>query len=397
MTRSSFFRRAASAAVAAALGPWAAGLAAAADWPTYHGGYALDGVAAGRASAALAARWTFRADGPVRETPVAAHGRLHFYAASGRIYTLDLTGRQLWSRRLEDGQGPVRPSAPLLVAGERLIVGTEKGALVALDAASGATLWEYGGLESLLGSPTAAPERGLVYAVAQSDGALHAVNLEDGTPVWKTAPTGRCDGSPATDAARVAFGNCNAALYVFDAATGAPRGAVPLGPDGQVAGGVALRGGRAFVGTRGGTVFCVELSDLRVVWTNAQSRGEVFSTPAVNDRWAVYGASDGRMYGVDAASGRALWSRETDDTPASPALVGDTVAAAAGGKLHLLAAADGRARQALTISDEITAPAVVGGLLVVGGGDGWVRAFEWRTVGSGAPAEAGEADRPPLR
>ena len=80
---------------------------------------------------------------------------------------------------------------------------------------------------------------------------------------------------------------------------------------------VAVSGNTAFAGTRRGTLAAVDLAAGKVLWTNADGRGEVFSTPAVDGRFVVFGATDGVIRAVRRDGGAAAWA--FDRTEASAA------------------------------------------------------------------------------
>jgi outer membrane protein assembly factor BamB len=306
---------------------------------------------------------------------VGANGRLFFFSNQQRVYALSASGTQLWARALQDTNGIVGLVTPPVLAGSRLIVGTARGTLVALDTATGETLWESESLTSLQGSPTADPSADRIYAVSQADGVLHCLRLSNGRPVWKSSPTGRSDGSLSMNHSQIVYGNCSAALLVFSGADGRPLAPIPLGADGQAAGGVALAGAQAFLGIRSGAVLCADLEKEALVWTNAVATGEAFATPAVNDRLVVFGAGDGAVHAADRASGRPFWKTPLGGPPASPVLAGDTVVVTASGILFLLAAQDGHEVLRFALSDQLTAPAVIDSLVIVGGDNGLVSAF----------------------
>ncbi len=95
---------------------------------------------------------TAHGKGP-KSTPAAATGRLHTLGISGILSTFDTaTGKLLWRRTFGDRHATTSPyygtAMSPLVDGERLIVhvgGHHDGALMAPDAATGATRWSLDG------------------------------------------------------------------------------------------------------------------------------------------------------------------------------------------------------------------------------------------------------------
>ena len=150
---------------------------------------------------------------------------------------------------------------------------------------------------------------------------------------------------------------------------------IALGGDSQVAGGVAISGKTAFAGTRSGKVVAADISEGKLLWTNADTQREAFTTPAVNDRWVIFGSEDDKVYALRRDTGAKVWEFDTHHKPSSPVIAGNRVAVASAGTLFLLDLETGRKIWSVEVSDEITSPAVVGGVLLVGADDGTVTAY----------------------
>jgi PQQ-dependent dehydrogenase (methanol/ethanol family) len=140
------------------------------NWLTYWGDYA------GHHYSSLAqinwtnvnniqARWAVQmpGDGTLESTPLVGDGVMYTSGPAGQVYALDAaTGRQIW--RFERKQKTVNPyeanrfNRGVAVLNGRVFVGTLDAALVALDARSGALLWEVQVADTMLGySLTSAP------------------------------------------------------------------------------------------------------------------------------------------------------------------------------------------------------------------------------------------------
>jgi len=350
-----------------------------AEWNTYHGNAALTGVSPAHLPDQLRHFWIVRTKGAVRTTPVVYRGSIFYADASGTIAAVDLRGQPLWTRSFN---GPPRPDgtpqpavfdAPLACFDGLLLAGSAEGVLHALDAATGEERWQRDIGGPILGTPNWA--KGAVYVMAQDVGALHCLDAATGESRWVAAEVGRCDGSPAVADGAVVFGSCAAALHVFSAGTGQLERHIAIDDESQVAGGVALVRGSVFSGSRSGKVLHANAATGDTEWVSGDAEGEVFTTPAVDDEWVVFGAIDGYVYGLDRKTGTRRWMFDTGGRPRSPVIAGDKVVAAADGTLYLLALADGRPLWSYAVGDEITAPAVAGPLVIVGSDDGSVVAF----------------------
>ncbi|MEA2069240.1 MAG: PQQ-binding-like beta-propeller repeat protein [Verrucomicrobiota bacterium] len=367
-------------------------------WPTYHGGADLRGVSDAELPDKPELLWRYNAGGAIYSTPVSDGERIFFSGKKGAITAIDLKGSKLWEKSftLKNSAGdevPVRFDAPLACGHGLVFAGTRRGMLYALDAKTGATRWRYNTGGVLVGSPNLikidredartqgkgnlgdlAPLRSKLVVVDQSDGALHCLEVEAGELDWKTEGVERCDGSPGIGNGRIVFGSCAAALHVYGV-NGKHLKDVEVGGDGQLAGGVALAGKRAFAGTRDGSLLCVDLEKGDVVWSSDESKEQAFSTPAATSNRVVYSSDDGFVYAVDRAEGKLVWKFDTGGLPTSPVVAKDKVVVSADGILYLLELADGRQLWSQEVSDEISSPGLIGGMIVVGADDGTVSAF----------------------
>ncbi len=363
----------------------ASGLGAVGDWTTYHGDAALSGYAETQLSTNLARMWRFNAGAAVTRTPVAAGDTIIVVSDASELFALDLQGRKRWSKKVETGKGPDGKPAyaefqatPAIVNGA-VLLGSSEGVLHAFELRTGTDLWTNSVGVSVAGSAggfQTADGAWRAMAVAQPDGVLHGFDLVTGVRVWASEPTARCDGCAAVSGGRAVFGSCASALHVIDVANGRLIRTVELGPDRQVAGGVALSGDWAFAGCRDGSLVGVDLRDGVIRWTNRDVRGELFTTPAVGTGRVVFAADDGSVRCVQREDGKNVWSASIGAGRAtSPVIAGDKVIAAGNGKMVLLDLSDGRLLGSVTIGDDSSGPALVGRMIVIGGDDGMVNAF----------------------
>ncbi|MDF7824486.1 PQQ-binding-like beta-propeller repeat protein [Pontiellaceae bacterium B12227] len=348
-----------------------------AEWPTYHGNASLCGVSKTELPDKLHLRWRFNAGGAVDATPVSDGNRIYFTAKGGTVFALDVKGAKLWEagfKHTNDAgqERPERIEASLVCAEGFVVVGTVRGVVHGLDAATGETKWSYDSGGIIVGSPNVAGTE--LILLDQSEGSLHALDLHTGKLRWKTEPIERCDGVPGIGKQHLVFGSCLAAFHVFSR-EGKPLRDVEVGDDGQVAGGVAVSGTQAFGGTRDGAMLCVDLDSGELIWSSEESEEQTFTTPAVTDDRVIYGSDDGFIYAVNRDDGSLLWSFNTEGIPYSAAVAGDKVVAVADGYLFLLNLNDGKELWSREVSDDITSPALIDAMVVVGADDGTVSAW----------------------
>lgn len=200
--------------------------------------------------------------------------------ANGRVYaTILQRGRTnkagaVWALRSKNGHkvwrvllGSRTESSPL-IAGNRLIFGTEKGEVLTLNRASGRVIWRYraGGAVK---AAVAMDENTLF--VGDYSGRLHAIWLRSGRKRWVNDLGGSLYSTPA-----VAYG-------------------------------------RVFVGNIDRSVSAVGIKTGRTAWRR-RAKGYVYSAPAVapvagKGPTVFIGTYGGQLLALDARSGRSRWSR----------------------------------------------------------------------------------------
>ena len=124
-----------------------------------------------------------------------------------------------------------------------------------------------------------------------------------------------------------------------------------------------------------------------------ETEGGVVGSPAIRNDTVWIGSSDGRVYALTLDSGTALWQTDLQVAIASsPAVVGGLVVVSSrDGAVHGLDAGTGAVRWSVPGGDDLplpwghesgdrytASPAISGALAIVAGGDGVVRALEWR-------------------
>jgi outer membrane protein assembly factor BamB len=176
--------------------------------------------------------------------------------------------------------------------------------------------------------------------VANDAGTVAAVDTANGIPLWTYAtPTkSAIRGAPAVSNGTVLFSTEDGSLYGVSATNGGLLGSTAL--DGVPTAPV-VSGSTAFVGSDNGSVYAVDISSGQVLWT-ATVPAAVTVAPAVD-------TAKGLVFAGDDAGNVTILSAATG------ALVGSVSTGGA----------------AVTVAPELSA-----GMLLVGGADGFVRAFK---------------------
>lgn len=229
--------------------------------------------------AQAAARW--RVPFAARPTPPCTAGDGWIVAdEAGGVTALAADGSVRWRAALSNQI----VEAAAAVSDGAAVVASRKGEVTALRVDDGRVVWSRATDGLFLRAPRAGVVDGepAVWLVSQADGQLFCLRTRDGAVIWRGEPTNRCDGEPVVWQGRIAYGNCDGAVYLFDAATGAARGKIEVGTDDQMAGGLlVLPDGRLIGGTRQGHLVAVDPDARKVVARTAVAQSEAFATPVV--------------------------------------------------------------------------------------------------------------------
>jgi outer membrane protein assembly factor BamB len=169
--------------------------------------------------------------------------------------------------------------------------------LFALDAASGATLWEHP-MPSGVTSSTPAVSGGLVYIasggdVASGRGFLLAVREGDGTLAWQAPMGSRGDSSPAVSGGTVFTTSDDGALHAYDATSGAEMWTASTGSfffDSSP----AVANGLLYVASGDSVIHAFDVATGLELWhdTLAQGYSDSIPSPVVVNGFLYIGSDD---------------------------------------------------------------------------------------------------------
>lgn len=273
-------------------------------------------------------------------TPLIADGKIYILARSGKVLSFDAaTGKQLWQRNL---MAEIKAQVPAwdytmspVLDGDQLLFapGGNGTGVVALDKASGKTLWQGGGggLTSFA-TPLLATIDGKKQVVALTAQAVKGVNAADGKLLWEVPwPT------------------------AYD-----KKGPSPV-----------LIGERVLISTtEKGDTGLIEVKDNipKVVWSTKTIQCH-FTTPVFyHDR--LWASSDANLIAVEPLTGKIFW-KQSGFQNASLLAADDTIIALAGtnGKLTLVDATAATYKELGAFTplggQSWTAPILAGGKLLV--------------------------------
>lgn len=149
----------------------------------------------------------------VQPAPAFVDGRVIAASRDGRVAGLDAgDGEIVWSRDVG-----VDLRADITIDGERVLLAVDNR-IVALNSGSGDVVWDSGPLGSRMFRAPAS-DGGRVYAGGWS-GHVFALDLDDGSLVWKTDLTYKVDSIPLVKDGMVYVGSAMGGRYGLDVETG---------------------------------------------------------------------------------------------------------------------------------------------------------------------------------
>ena len=154
----------------------------------------------------------------------------------------------------------------------------------------------------MISSPAVANE--VVY-VGSYDNKVYALNATSGALVWNYTTGGSVASSPAVADGVVYVGSGDDRVYALDAFDGSVRWNYTTG--GDVASSPAVANGMVFVGSYDGKAYALNASDGALVWSYATAE-KVVSSPAVANGLVYVGSYDHHFYAFGASPSQQTFS-----------------------------------------------------------------------------------------
>lgn len=300
-------------------------------------------------------------------------GETVFAASHDGAITRFENGREMW--RAAIGQSV---SAALGADKSRVVVGTLKGEVISLDAATGKELWRTRLPSEILGAPALGDD---FVAVRIGDSRIAALALADGKRRWlyqRATPAlsvrnhagvivaGKVvlAGFPAGKLVAI---NASSGAAVWEGTVAIPKGATELERIADVTSLPVVTGSQACAVAYQGRLACFDLTNGAQLWTRDVSSRPGLATDGRN----VYVSDDkGVVHAFDRSTGASVWRQEklVDRGLGRPLVVGNRIVVADSlGVVHVLRKEDGATVSRYIGSDDpidSDPVALSGGLLV---------------------------------
>jgi len=340
-----------------------------------------------------------------RLAPAYADGKVFATGIDGTVAALDAaTGRTLWSKGfgkrsgfiLHHGENSLRWSSGPSVEGSLLVVGSLEGVVQALDAGSGAELWQTQ-LSSEIITPAAIADGTVV--VRTNDGRLYGLEAANGTKRWtydrSTVPilSLRGNSTPHIVEGVVFAGEDNGKVLALTLAEGKLIWEQTLAPgEGRteierlqdVDGTIAVANGVVYASSYRGQVAALIAQTGRPLWTHALSS---YTGVAVAPTQIFVVDTDSAVWSLDLRTGTSNWKQEALKYRwlGEASAMGDYVVCGdLEGFVHWLDGSDGKlaARAQLGKNPIQSQPVVVGDTVYIEDTDGVIGAYRIGRTGS---------------
>jgi outer membrane protein assembly factor BamB len=287
-------------------------------------------------------KWNFKSSRPIASSPAVDRGTLYFVSSVGALVAIDCaTGKPKWvftaeyerkfeAKGLHGYPSPAQTipdawdiftSSPAVAAG-KVFFGGGDGNVYAVDTETGLLQWKFGTRDVVHASPAVA---GTTVYVGSWDSVLYALDADTGQLKWSFQagedPTIHnqvgFQSSPAVSDGTVYVGCRDAHVYALDAATGRKKWDYPTSKS-WVIGTPAVANGTVYVGTSDSARFMALDAKTGRLRFNFDAKAYIFSSAAVAGDLVYVGDHNGKLYAIDAKTGKLAWEFRTDASKADP-------------------------------------------------------------------------------
>jgi outer membrane protein assembly factor BamB len=341
------------------------------EWPTWRGNPQLTGVSAATLPQNLDVLWTFQAGIGIESSAAIVAGTVYVASLDSNFYAVDLNSGQLkWKYRA----GAETKTSPSVSKGV-VYFGDAAGVFHAVDAVTGKRKWIFKTDGEINSSANFSDDRVLF---GSYDHSLYCLSTKDGALSWKVETDGYVHATPTVFGENVVVSGCDGLLRVSRIRDGVEIKKLEAGA--YVAASAALLNNRAYVGTFGNKVLCIELSTSKLLWQYDPPQRDFpfYASAAVTEKILVVGGRDKILHAVEPQTGKALWTfAAKSKIDSSPVIAGDRVFfAATSGEIYALDINSGKTVwQFETGSAIVASPALANEKLVIGTMDGVLYCF----------------------
>ncbi|MDA3864365.1 MAG: PQQ-binding-like beta-propeller repeat protein [Deltaproteobacteria bacterium] len=253
-------------------------------------------------------KWSFKAKAMFKSSPALYLNRVFIGNVDNCIYCLSSDkGKLLWKY---DTGSDVDSSA--VIAKGRLFIGGESGWLNCFEPTTGSLVWRTflkgkSGKKGSDGIESTPAVYGKMVFTTNYQGDIFALNINDGSIIWKNSTGDDTDVSPVVAAGKVfvAAEEKSPYIFAFDIATGKLIWKWGGWKTGGFWSTPAYSNGCIYIGGHHGRLYCLDAHKGKEKWSFKTTR-PVWSSPAVVDQKVIFGSYDGYLYLLNSTSGQMI-------------------------------------------------------------------------------------------
>lgn len=258
--------------------------------------------------------WTVRTGYYIEFPPAVAYGRVYVAQLRGRFFAIDAeTGEIIWEKKFR-GCTAASPTVSDHVIYQPYVprpcdYGPRRGRtgfIVAMKIRGGRQLWRF-----RVSTEASLLLRGGVLYFGAWDRKVYALRVRDRKVLWTFRADDELNSSPAFVNGTIYIGSNAGSLYALDSRTGRLRwrarsfSSRRWGRE-QFYATPTVAYGRVFVGNSDGFVYAFGATTGRLLWAR-RIGNYVYSAAAIWRRTVYVGSYDGSLYALDAATGDVRW------------------------------------------------------------------------------------------
>jgi outer membrane protein assembly factor BamB len=257
-------------------------------------------------------------------------GIIYVGTRDGRVVAITSTTRsKLWDYTIIDPRTTIYTTP--IVHGDLVYIGTHDGRIFALTIDRGSDRWVYprrGSIGAIVGSPVIANDT--IY-ISSSDGRVYALDITFGDLKWRSEPLAdKLWTSPVVHGDTLYVSTFDGHIYALSAETGKALNWSFQAPAGFASPPV-IYGDTIFLGSFDRYLYAIRIGGDTPEWRFPREKpaGNWFwASPIVREGIIYAGCLDGRLYAINATTGKEIWAyttRDEEDRPspivASPVLM----------------------------------------------------------------------------
>ncbi|GEM_PF-2151866 len=311
-------------------------------------------------------------------SPAVANGMVYFGTHGDNItYALNATtGAHIWNYT---GTNNNQISSAAAVVGNVVYMGSAAQRVYAINATNGLSIWNFT-TGANIDYSSAAVSNNILY-IGDISNKLYAINTTNGNQLWTYTTGNRVDSSPAVVSGIVYVGSDDFKIYALNASNGSLIWNYTTG--GAVRSSPTISNNILYTTSLDNKTYALNASTGQHIWNytteayrnNTPDTDILTSTPTVANNIVYIATSNQITYALNATTGSHIWNYTTVNTTASSIITDNVLIVPAGSTIYVLNASTGAHIINYTGSGSYKSAAIANGLIYVGDGGGIMYAF----------------------